>query len=94
VASFDTHERVDRSVHDALTFWAARDGCSLESIRNQAGTVIHEVFPDCDSGLAVELLAVEGGGHVWPGAESLSRQGDELDASEAIWAFFHAHPKP
>lgn len=94
VESFDTHERVDRSVHDTLGYWAGRDGCSQEPTREQAGTVIHEVYPDCDSGLAVELLAVEGGGHVWPGAESLSRQGDELDASEAMWAFFEAHPKP
>jgi len=26
----DVHERVDRSVHYAMTFWAARDGCGLE----------------------------------------------------------------
>jgi polyhydroxybutyrate depolymerase len=96
--SVDSHERVDRSVHYAMTFWAARDGCALEPTTERGGTVIHEVYPDCDTGLAVELLAVEGGGHAWPGGESFSQQGDEpslaLDASEAIWAFFEAHPKP
>ena len=96
--SVDTHERVDRSVHYAGTFWAERDGCLLEPATGQAGTVIHEIYPDCDTGLAVELLAVEGGGHAWPGGSTFSRQGDEpsqaLDASEAMWAFFEAHPKP
>jgi len=94
VTSFDTHDRVDPSVQDTLALWAWRDGCSLEPTRDQAGTVIHDVYPDCDSGLSVELLAIEGGGHVWPGGESPSRTEDELDASEAIWAFFEAHPKP
>ena len=94
MTSFDTHERVDPSVQDTLALWAWRDGCSLEPTRDQAGTVIHDAYPDCDSGLSVELLAIEGGGHVWPGGESPSRTEDELDASEAIWAFFEAHPKP
>jgi polyhydroxybutyrate depolymerase len=98
LASADTHDRVDRSVHDTLTFWAARDGCSLEPDREQVGVVIHEVYPDCTAGMAVELLAIEGGGHVWPGASSVSPERDEvsqaLDSSEAIWAFFKAHPKP
>jgi len=48
--------------------------------------------------LSVELLAVEGGGHAWPGAVKFTAQGDEpspdLNASEAMWAFFEAHPKP
>jgi polyhydroxybutyrate depolymerase len=98
VVSVDSHERVDRSVHYAMAFWAARDGCALGPTTEHGGTVNHEVYPDCDTGLAVELLAVEGGGHAWPGGESFSRLRDEpsqaLDASEAIWAFFEAHPKP
>ncbi len=94
VTRFDAHERVDPSVQDTLALWAWRDGCSLEPTRDQAGTIIHNVYPDCDSGMSVELLAIEGGGHVWPSGESPSRSEDELDASEAIWDFFEAHPKP
>jgi len=94
----DIHERVDRSVHYAMTFWAARDGCGLEPQVEQGGAVIHESYSGCQPGLSVELLAVEGGGHAWPGAVKFSAQGDEpspdLDASEAMWAFFEAHPKP
>lgn len=94
----DPHPRVDRSVHSALAYWAAQDGCALEPTRAQAGAVVHEVYPGCSAGLAVELIAVEGGGHAWPGAAEFSPQGDEpsqaVNASEVIWAFFAAHPKP
>jgi polyhydroxybutyrate depolymerase len=98
IVKADVHERVDRSVHYAMTFWAAFDGCSLEPQAEQGGTVIHESYSGCQPGLSVELLAVEGGGHAWPGAVKSTAQGDEpspdLNASEAMWAFFEAHPKP
>lgn len=94
----DPHARLDRSVHYAVTFWAARDGCDLEPATSRSGSVLHSAYPDCTPGLAVELLAIEGGGHAWPGAAPFSRQGDEpypgLDASLAMWEFFSAHPKP
>ncbi len=94
----DTQARVDRSVHYALTFWAARDGCELEPATSQVGSVLHEIYSDCLPGLGVELLGVEGGGHAWPGAARFSPQGDEpysgLNASLEMWEFFEAHPKP
>ena len=94
----DSHARLDRSVHYAVTFWAARDGCGLEPEASQTGGVVHEIYSNCIPGLGVELLAVEGGGHAWPGAAPFSPQGDEpypgLDASLAMWEFFKAHPKP
>ncbi len=94
----DSHPRINSSVHYAMTYWAVRNGCSLEPRRSQAGVVVHEVYTGCEAGLAVELIAVEGGEHAWPGAVQFSPQGDEpsqaLNASEAIWDFFEAHPKP
>jgi polyhydroxybutyrate depolymerase len=94
----DSHPRIDRSVHYAMTYWAARDGCALEPTREQAGVVVHEVYSGCEAGLAVELIAIDGGEHAWPGALKFSPQGDEpsraVNASEAIWDFFEAHPKP
>ena len=93
----DSHSRVDHSVHHAVTFWAARNGCALQATQTHAGSVIHDVYPGCEAGSAVELIAIEGGGHAWPGAVKFSPQGDEpsqaVNASEAIWAFFEAHPK-
>lgn len=98
IVKADVHERVDRSVHYAMTFWAARDGCGLGPVVEQSGAVMHESYIGCQPGLSVELLAVEGGGHAWPGAVKFTAQGDEpspdLNASEAMWEFFAAHPKP
>ena len=96
--SLDSHARVDRSVHYAMTFWAAHNDCDLEPEAHQNGSVRHESYPGCRPGLGVELLAIEGGGHAWPGATKFTPRGDEpsqaLDASQAIWGFFEAHPKP
>jgi polyhydroxybutyrate depolymerase len=94
----DSHSRIDQSVHYAMTYWASRNGCALDATRSVAGSVAHEFYPGCEAGAAVELIAVDGGGHAWPGAVKFSPQGDEpsqaLNAAEEIWAFFEAHPKP
>ncbi len=96
--SVDPHERVDRSVADALRFWADRDGCDPQPQATQTGEVRHETHSGCLPGLSVELLAIDGGGHAWPGASKFSPRGDApsqaLDASQAIWDFFEAHPRP
>jgi polyhydroxybutyrate depolymerase len=48
----------------------------------------------------VTLLTIEGGGHTWPGGAQYLPRGiigrvcRDFDASERIWAFFAAHPKP
>jgi polyhydroxybutyrate depolymerase len=94
----DSHPRIDHSVHYALTFWAARNRCTLQATQARAGSVVHEVYPECEGGSAVELIAIEGGEHAWPGGVKFSPQGDEpsqaVDASKAIWDFFVVHPKP
>lgn len=98
IVQVDRHPRQDRSVQDALTFWAGVNGCNLQPMVVQSGSVSHETYLGCDPGRAVELLAIQGGGHAWPGAVKFTPRGDEpsmaLDASEALWAFFEAHPKP
>jgi len=44
----------------------------------------------------VELYAIQGGPHAWPGGERMARFLDQpstaMDASRVIWAFFAAHP--
>ncbi len=45
----DSHPRIDQSVHYAMTYWAARNGCSLEPRRSQAGAVVHEVYTGCEA---------------------------------------------
>jgi polyhydroxybutyrate depolymerase len=96
--SVDRHERVDRSVADAVSFWADRDGCNPQPQAIQTGEVRHATYTGCLPGFSVELLAIEAGGHAWPGATKFSPRGDApsqaLDASQAIWEFFAVHPRP
>ena len=59
-------------------------------------------YTGCSAGAGVELYAVTGEGHEWPGGpglpKSLTRQlgpqSDALDADSVMWAFFAAHPMP
>jgi len=39
----------------------------------------------------VALYAIQGGHHIWPGSDI---SGNHVAASEIIWRFFVAHPKP
>ena len=64
------------------------DGCRLVRTRWREGT------------REVQWLQAEGGGHTWPGGAAylpprlIGRTCRDLDASEAIWAFFAAHSLP
>ncbi len=67
-----------------------RDGC----------TVTWKKWTGGKNGTEVWLYVQHGAGHTWPGGEqympkllvgSVCR---DFDASEALWAFFKAHPKP
>jgi len=93
--SFDRHARVDNSVAYAMDLWRRRDGCSGAPVRTQTGRVIHEA-QQCADGTAVELYAIEGQGHAWPGGEK-GRRVDapttEISATDLMWSFFEAHPK-
>ena len=83
-------------VADTLKFWTQYDGCGAAT-STQSGAVHREVY-DCKNGSAVEYLLISGGGHSWPGGERLLRMLDKpsnaLAASDTIWEFFKAHPKP
>ena len=97
--AFDRHTRVDNSVAFAVETWAKRDGCEREPERSRRGHVIHDAYR-CPGGRAVELYAIEGQGHAWPGGEKGIRFGNvdppttEISATDLMWAFFATHPKP
>ena len=94
----DRHQRLDNPVSFAVGFWSGRDGCAGTPTREQQGHVIHETY-SCPEGLAVELYAIEGQGHAWPGGEKGMRFGNvdsptsEISATELMWEFFMRHPK-
>jgi polyhydroxybutyrate depolymerase len=97
--SVDRHKRIDNPVSYAVDFWRRRDGCDAEAKRSRKGSVVHDVYK-CANGTAVELYAIEGQGHAWPGGQKGMRNGNvdapttEISATDLMWDFFKAHPKP
>ena len=91
----DTHDRIDRSVAESVQPFLGRAQCAPSPVVTRAGDAERRVYA-CTNG-AVEILAVLGGGHAWPGGERGSAIGDApsaaVDATEAIWTFFASHPR-
>jgi polyhydroxybutyrate depolymerase len=85
-----------RAALEQATFWASVSSCSPEVSKNDTKAWTHWSYP-CPAGKSVELYLVKDNGHAWPGGEPGSRRGDQpsesLDATDAIWAFFKAHPR-
>jgi len=86
--------------------WAEWNGCATKPsvmepprVVEDGTRVVVETFPG-PGGVDVELRTIEGGGHTWPGGlryapvGRIGRTSHNLDASEAIWAFFAAHGRP
>jgi polyhydroxybutyrate depolymerase len=71
----------------SIDAWVKLDSCTGEAQVDEQGAVTHTAYTSCKAGAAVELYAIEGLAHIWP-------QPDAWPASETIWEFFAAHPKP
>jgi polyhydroxybutyrate depolymerase len=78
-------------------YWATANGCTATPTSERVGTVTHTRYA-CPAGRTVELQLVHDNGHAWPGGQRGSTRADgpsrTVDATERIWAFFSAHPKP
>lgn len=77
-------------------FWARANGCEPgPDVRNESAITVRRYR--CPAGRAVEMRIVQDGGHSWPGGQAGTRRGDvpstAMHASEAMWAFFKAHPR-
>jgi len=85
------------SVAYAIDTWKRIDGCPAAPRVTREGVLVHSAYAPCARGRAVELYAIQGGPHAWPGGERMARFIDQpstaMDASRVIWAFFAAHPK-
>lgn len=87
-----------RSVAATIDGWIARNQCTASPTtfhdRGDATCVRHG---GCASGAEVVLCTIQGGGHQWPGGESIGifngSLSEDLDATEAAWSFFQAHPR-
>jgi polyhydroxybutyrate depolymerase len=74
-------------VEQSLATWANLDGCANSPATDQNGLLTHTAYGACQNDAAVELYAVSGLGHSWPPE-------DVVQATQMIWDFFAAHPKP
>jgi polyhydroxybutyrate depolymerase len=98
LTAFDRHRRVDNSVQSAIEAWRKNDRCEGEPLRERNGSIFHTTYA-CADGTAVELYAIEGQGHAWPGGEKGLRYGNvdapstEISATGLMWEFFARHPK-
>ena len=84
-----------RSVASAIDFWRRHDGCADTPRVEQSGALQRTSYLSCAAGSGVELIAIDGGGHSWPGGDRLARFLDPpspaLDATAEIWRFFARH---
>jgi len=86
------------SVQDSVGFWTLFDGCASQSQTDSFDDIQHETWTGCKASTSVELYMVVDGGHAWPGGAAGRTDADQptqsISASQLIWKFFAAHPKP
>lgn len=84
-------------VQQVVDGWLEADRCGPLA-RTSTGEVT-TATASCAQGRAVELVTVAGAGHQWPGSgvstyPGADRPSAAFSATDLIWAFFSAHPKP
>jgi polyhydroxybutyrate depolymerase len=91
-----------RSVQQSIQIWVKVNGCHetpLQDILSQPGDelkVSRSSYRPGQDGAEVVLIAIEGGGHTWPGqkapARILGQSALNISANDLMWAFFQRHP--
>jgi polyhydroxybutyrate depolymerase len=88
-------------VEQTVADWARLDGCGPSPEVERVGAdVRHVAYRGGHDGTGVDLYAVEGGGHVWPGARDvavpmLGRTTHTIDATTLMierWSVLQGRP--
>ncbi|MSR59713.1 MAG: polyhydroxybutyrate depolymerase [Planctomycetaceae bacterium] len=94
------------SVDDTVRLWVDVNKCPLDSVvvdlpdRVDDGTTVKQsTWGPGREKAEVILYAIEGGGHTWPGYDTmlkklLGRSTHDISANDLIWEFFLRHPQP
>jgi polyhydroxybutyrate depolymerase len=86
------------SVQTSIRFWVSFNECDAQAQTNAFADIQHAVWTGCTQSTAVELYTIVDGGHAWPGGPGGWSGSDQptttISASQLIWEFFAAHPKP
>lgn len=88
------------AVTDVIDEWRRIDRC-MPPTSTTAGVVTTSLSVCADS-RSVELITIADGGHGWPGSPVKAgrstaggnQPSDALNATDVMWRFFAAHPKP
>jgi len=95
-----------KSVDDVVNLWVTNNSCPttatitvLPDINTTDGSTVEQnIFTPCTDSANVVLLKVVGGGHQWPGTNSilggLGNINRDINASEEIWNFFSGYSCP
>lgn len=80
-------------------YWAIANGCAAPVEKmDAAGKVVELAWNKCTSGKPVHFYRVANNGHAWPGGKAGRAEADQptpdVNASEIMWRFFAANPKP
>jgi polyhydroxybutyrate depolymerase len=80
------------SVNDSVAFWVKCDHCDPTPQINisKSGNIIRKTYANGTNGTEVVLYTIVNGVHGWPDVTYPC----EINATELIWDFFAAHPKP
>lgn len=86
---------------EGLDLWRRHNKCAATPTKKIVADTEKVTYGGCENGREVAYYLVSGGGHGWPGATPNRKQqkrgvyiSNQLHASEEIWQFFAAHPKP
>ncbi|HEV2642259.1 MAG TPA: PHB depolymerase family esterase, partial [Candidatus Elarobacter sp.] len=84
----------------SVDFWVNSDGCNdqARSDTTERGNLVRDVYTGCKGGTEVVLYTIMDGTHKWPGDQTpwwkfAGSASNAVSATDAMWAFFVAHPK-
>ena len=83
-------------VDQTVSYWVAKNHCTTTATTYQNGVATCVTHGGCTDGADVVLCTMQGGGHQWPGGETvpfLGNNSNDLIATDALWNFFVAHPR-
>lgn len=86
-------------VNDTMSKWATRGRCPSSGAFTTADESVHHfAWRSCRGGTDVDIYAVVGGVHGWPGGGPMSpgrtsrTKDSPVDATALLWTFFQQHP--
>ena len=86
-------------VNDTMSKWATRGRCPSSGASTTADDEVHHfAWRSCKGGTEVDIYAVVGGVHGWPGGGPMSpgrtsrTKDSPVDATALLWEFFKQHP--